>query len=76
MEDINRALITKLVWSVCEDGPKPWVQLIKTRYLRGGKVLDVQGTERAVSWIFGEVSNNAYPPFALGHATKLQPTQP
>lgn len=53
MRDVNRALITKLAWSMSVDGHKPWVQLIW--YLRGRKLLDVQGTERFVSWVWGSI---------------------
>lgn len=48
---VNRALITKLAWNICTVAEKPWVQLIKAKYLRGRKLLDVQRTEWAISWV-------------------------
>lgn len=55
MKDANRALITKLAWTICVADHKPWVYLIEARYLRGRKVLDVQGTEKAASWVWSSI---------------------
>lgn len=55
LADVNTALVTKLAWSICVDENKPWVKLIKAKYLRGRKLLDVQGTERAISWVWGSI---------------------
>lgn len=55
MEAFNRSMVTKLAWSVHLDDHKPWVQLIRARYLRGMKLLDVQATEKAVSWVWGSI---------------------
>lgn len=55
LEDVNRALVTKATWTLCSEVHKPWVKLIKAKYLRGRKLLDVQGTEKAVSWVWGSI---------------------
>lgn len=39
-KDINEAYITKLCWQVCAEPSKTWVQLVRSKYLRGCRVLD------------------------------------
>lgn len=37
---INKVFITKLGWKLCSRNDKPWVKLIKSKYLRGKKFWD------------------------------------
>lgn len=56
MLDMNLALISKLTWSIIRNEPKVWVQLIKAKYLRGRRILDVERTSITLSWIGGALS--------------------
>lgn len=55
--DINVAMITKLGWRLCTDTTRPWVQLVKSKYLRGRRLLDLQQTTQAASWIWNGIHN-------------------
>ena len=37
--DLNKALISKLGWSIRMKSDKPWVKLLKAKYLRGKNLL-------------------------------------
>lgn len=42
MGEMNKALVAKLAWQVYKESKKIWVQLIRSKYLRGRKLLDVE----------------------------------
>lgn len=49
--DINMAFVTKLAWKVCTYRERSWAQLVRSKYLRGRRVLDFQRTTQSASWI-------------------------
>lgn len=51
------ALVTKLGWKVCTDPNRPWVQLVRSKYLWGRRTLDLQQTTHAASWIWKGIRN-------------------
>lgn len=53
--DINLAFVTKLAWKVCTDRERPSVQLVRSKYLRGIRVLDFQQTTQSASWIWSGI---------------------
>lgn len=57
IQDVNRALLTKLNWLLCTAPNKIWVQLIRSRYLRGRRNLDFQHTHQSSSWIWGGITH-------------------
>lgn len=54
-KDINRAFVTKLGWRMCAETSKTWVQLIRSRYLKGRRVLDFQHSGKPASWIWAGI---------------------
>lgn len=50
--DVNVAYIMKLGWSLCTNLNKTWVKLIRSKYLRGRRIIDFQRTSKASSWIW------------------------
>lgn len=58
LADMNKAYLTKLAWHLTTSGSKIWVQLIKSKYLRGSQILDVQRSHTTVSWIWGSILHN------------------
>lgn len=58
MKDINMAFVTKLGWNVCTQPSKTWVQLIRSKYLRGRKVTDFQHTIKSSSWIWAGIQKS------------------
>lgn len=54
MRDMNMALISKMTWQLCANVPKLWVKLVKSMYLRGKLILDMERTTSNASWIWGE----------------------
>lgn len=54
MRDTNLALITKLAWTIHCCPTRTWVQLIRSKYLRGRQILDVERTATP-SWIWGGI---------------------
>lgn len=57
MEDVNRAFVSKLAWMVCKQMDKPWVQLVRAKYLSGRRILDPEHTKHVSSWIWGGITN-------------------
>lgn len=55
MKDINLAFVTKLGWNLCTQPSKTWVQLIRSKYLRGRKITDFQHTVKSSSWIWARI---------------------
>lgn len=53
--DTNIAFITKLAWHLCTDSTRLWVQLVRSKYLRGRRVLDFQQTTKSASWLWSGV---------------------
>lgn len=54
---MNVAYITKLGWKLCTESQKPWVKLIRSKYLRSRRVMDFQQTVKASSWIWNGIKN-------------------
>lgn len=53
---MNKALVAKLAWQVYKESNKIWVQLIRSKYLRGRKLLDVESIPTRASWIWGSIT--------------------
>ena len=47
--DLNKALISKLGWSICMKSNKPWVKLLRAKYLRGRNLLTATAKSNASS---------------------------
>lgn len=56
MYDFNRALVSKVAWQLCRNNDKIWVKLIRSKYLWGRKLLDVERLPTAPSWIWGSIT--------------------
>lgn len=54
---MNIAFATKLGWHLCTDHGRLWVQMIRSKYLRGRRTLDFQHTARAMSWTWSGIRN-------------------
>lgn len=52
---MNQTLIVKHSWHVCTTPNKIWVQVIKSRYMRGRKTLDIQSTAIPDSWAWSSI---------------------
>lgn len=50
--EVNTAFITKLCWSLCAELNKTWVQLVRSKYLRGKKILDFNYSRQQASWVW------------------------
>lgn len=50
--DVNLALLTKLNWQLNITPHKPWVQLIRAKYLRGRRRLDIDPSPISSSWLW------------------------
>lgn len=57
MKDINIAFVKKLGWNLCTQPSKTWVQLIRSRYLKGRKITYFQHTAKASLWIWAGIQN-------------------
>lgn len=55
IRDLNMAM--KLNWTISTTPSKLWVQLIRSRYLRGRRNLDFEQTNHNPSWIWGASPN-------------------
>lgn len=55
--DMNTAFITKLAWKVCIEQHRTWVQLIRSKYLRGRRILDLQHSQKPASWVWSEIKS-------------------
>lgn len=55
-KEANIAYITKLGWKLCTEGNRIWVNLIRSKYLRGRQKTDFQTTSRFASWIWQGIS--------------------
>lgn len=53
--DLSIAFVTKLGWHLCTISDKIWVQLIRSKYMRGRRVLDFQQTIKSFSWIWADI---------------------
>lgn len=53
--DINIAFITKIGWQFCTDSHRPWVQLVRAKYLRGRRIIDFQHKTQASSWLWSGI---------------------
>lgn len=49
--DMNLALLMKLAWRIISADNKPCIQLIRAKYLKGRKLLDLQSFHSPASWI-------------------------
>ena len=47
-KDVNKAFVTKLGWYLCNKQEKTWVKIMKSKYLRGRKLLDIEQTLRKI----------------------------
>lgn len=55
MKDLNRALIAKLAWSIAVKDDILWVQLVRTKYLRGKSFLHDDISFNSCSWIWIDI---------------------
>lgn len=55
--DMNKAMVMKLNWQLSTGDKKPWIQLIRAKYLRGRRCLDFQQTRRSVSWVWSGITH-------------------
>ena len=53
--DYNMALLTKMNWQMYVEPHKPWVKLIKAKYLRGRKLLDLEKSPIGAFWTWREM---------------------
>ncbi|KAG8368110.1 hypothetical protein BUALT_Bualt15G0011100 [Buddleja alternifolia] len=54
-KEMNRALVAKLAWKMCEDQPLLWINLLKSKYLRGVHFLEQTETTRTSSKIWKSI---------------------
>lgn len=57
MQNHNVALIAKLGWQMVTHGAKLWVQLIRSKYLRGRWNLSLEYNTQQASWIWKGISS-------------------
>lgn len=55
--DMNIAYVTKLGWKVYIESDRPWVKLIRSKYLRGRMTMEIQRTAQASSWIWNGIKS-------------------
>lgn len=48
--EMNEAFVAKVGWQIYKDLDKPWIKLIKSKYLRGWKIWDLQSCDKDCSW--------------------------
>ncbi|KAG8389002.1 hypothetical protein BUALT_Bualt02G0184100 [Buddleja alternifolia] len=53
--DMNSAMVSKLAWKMCEDNFLPWIQILKSKYLRGSNFMDQNETPRTSSKIWKSI---------------------
>ncbi|KAI5676444.1 hypothetical protein M9H77_07394 [Catharanthus roseus] len=53
--DVNKAFIAKLGCQLCRNDDKQWIKLIKSRYLRGRKIWDLESCESGCSWVWRSI---------------------
>ncbi|KAG8367282.1 hypothetical protein BUALT_Bualt16G0056200 [Buddleja alternifolia] len=53
--DMNSAMVSKLAWKMCEDKFLPWIQILKSKYLRGSNFMDQNETPRTSSKIWKSI---------------------
>ncbi|KAL3642607.1 hypothetical protein CASFOL_013422 [Castilleja foliolosa] len=57
MEDLNKSLFSKLVWTLCTNNNKAWVHLFKAKYLRGLSFLSDKTDHNNSSWIWKDLNS-------------------
>lgn len=70
--DTNTAFITKLAWRLCTEKQRPWVELIRSTYLRGRRTLDFQHAGQRASWIWYGIKS-CYDSLRKGICCKIGP---
>lgn len=55
--DVNIDFITKLGWCLCTKPGSLWVQMIRSKYLRGRQTLNFQHTSQVASWTWSGIRN-------------------
>lgn len=58
LHDSNKALISKLAWCIASNKELLWVQLIKSKYLRGKSFLLDDLSFHDSSWIWTDIKNS------------------
>ncbi|KAG8380670.1 hypothetical protein BUALT_Bualt06G0040000 [Buddleja alternifolia] len=53
--DMNKALISKIAWKICDESITTWKSLLVSKYLRGGHLLNQNETPRTSSKIWKSV---------------------
>ncbi|KAI5676442.1 hypothetical protein M9H77_07392 [Catharanthus roseus] len=54
-KDVNKPFIAKLGWQLCINDDKQWIKFIKSKYLRGRKIWDVESCESGCSWVWRSI---------------------
>ncbi|KAG8387939.1 hypothetical protein BUALT_Bualt02G0073400 [Buddleja alternifolia] len=55
MKDMNRALVSKLAWGVCDDSASTWKTLLISKYLKDDQLLNQNETPRSSSKIWKSI---------------------